>query len=200
MTSLYPLQAREGDIEGLEPLDEDHDSACFDLLAPISSFRSLYSLEKLSQQLFSREHLEAIFDDPFMLQRFTSFIRTSRAASVPLLVYYLDAVKALKAIDYANSIMATLAPLEGLSFSKSPTKLTANKVLKEKADEAFEELVREELPAFITHTWIRMASLSIKKRITGTLSAHLRHMSEGLAEVFCMSDPTREDNPIIFAS
>ncbi|KAK0619308.1 hypothetical protein B0T14DRAFT_584760 [Immersiella caudata] len=200
-TSLYPLQARDGDLEGLEPLDEEElDPASFDLLAPVSSPRGLYSLERLSQQLFSREHLGVIFADPVVLQRFTSFIRTSRASSVPLLVYYLDALKATKAIDYANSVMETLGPLEGLDFSQSPAELTANKALQDKADQAFEELVREELPAFITHTWIRIASLSIKKRITGTLSTHLRQMSEGLAEVFCLTDPTREDNPIVFAS
>ena len=144
--------------------------------------------------------MEAIFSSPFDLQRFASFIRTSRTASVPLLAYYLDAVKALKAIDYANSVMAALGPLEDLSFSTSPIEWTANKVLFEKAHQAFEALVCEELPAFITHTWIRMASLSIRKRITGTLSAHLRQISEGLAEVFCLTDPTREDNPIVFAS
>ncbi|KAK0652907.1 hypothetical protein B0T16DRAFT_107383 [Cercophora newfieldiana] len=200
-TSLYPLQARDGDVEGLEPLNEEElDPASFDLLAPISSPRGLFSLEKLSQQLFSREHLEAIFADPFVLQKFASFVRTSRATSVPLLVYYLDAVKALKAVEYANSVMAALGPLEGLDFSSPPTELTVNKTLQEKADQAFEELVREELPAFITHTWIRTASLSIKRRITGTLSTHLRQMSEGLAEVFCLTDPTREDNPIVFAS
>jgi len=200
-SSLYPLQAREGDIDGLEPPNEGElDPSSFDLIAPVSSSGNLYSLKKISQQLFSREHLEAIFASPFDLQQFTSFIRTSRTASVPLLAYYLDAVKALKAIDYANSVMAALGPLEDLSFSTSPIEWTANKVLFEKPDQAFEALVCEELPAFITHTWIRMASLSIRKRITGTLSAHLRQISEGLAEVFCLTDPTREDNPIVFAS
>jgi hypothetical protein len=135
-----------------------------------------------------------------VLQRFTSFIRASRTTSVPLLVYYLDAVKALKATDYANSVTETLGPLDGLGFSQPLAELTANKVLQEKADRAFDELVREELPAFTTHTWIRMASLSINKRITGTLSTHLREISEGLAEDFCLTDPTRADNPIVFAS
>ncbi|KAK3359781.1 hypothetical protein B0T25DRAFT_109581 [Lasiosphaeria hispida] len=65
---------------------------------------------------------------------------------------------------------------------------------------ASEALVREELPAFITHTWIRIASVSIRKGTTGTLSAHPRQVSERLAEVFCLTDPSREDDPVVFAS
>lgn len=34
----------------------------------------------------------------------------------------------------------------------------------------------------------------------GTLPPHLREQSEGLAEVFCLTDPSRSDNPIVFAS
>lgn len=34
----------------------------------------------------------------------------------------------------------------------------------------------------------------------GTLAPHLREASEGLAEVFCLTDPSRPDNPIVFAS
>lgn len=34
----------------------------------------------------------------------------------------------------------------------------------------------------------------------GTLPPHLREASEGLAEVFCLTDPSRPDNPIVFAS
>lgn len=34
----------------------------------------------------------------------------------------------------------------------------------------------------------------------GTLPPHLKEQSEGLAEVFCLTDPSRSDNPIVFAS
>lgn len=53
---------------------------------------------------------------------------------------------------------------------------------------------------FITHVWIKIVSLSIKQRVMGTMPAHLREASEGLAEVFCLTDPSRADNPIILAS
>lgn len=200
-TSLFPLQAREANPEGLEPLDEEEvEPGSFDLLAPPTGHGGLYPLERLAEQLFSKQHLEGIFADPLLLRNFSAFIRTARPGSAPLLSYYLDSIKALKAIDYANSVMAMLKPLDGLDFSRRPSMPTQNKILEERASLAFQTLVDEELPAFITQTWIRMASISIKKRITGTLSPHLRQMSEGLAEVFCLTDPKREDNPIIFAS
>ncbi|KAK3940705.1 putative hisactophilin c49s mutant phototropin phy3 fusion protein [Diplogelasinospora grovesii] len=107
---------------------------------------------------------------------------------------------ALKALGYLNAIVGTLRPLEGHHFTHCPPTSTAHQVLEEKANKAFETLVRDELPAFVTHTWIQMVSTSIRKRITGKLPGHLREMSEGLAEVFCLTDPGREDNPIVFAS
>ena len=58
----------------------------------------------------------------------------------------------------------------------------------------------QDLPAYITQMYIRVVSLSIAHRITGTLSPNLRDASEGLAEVFCLTDPSRPDNPIVFAS
>jgi hypothetical protein len=61
-------------------------------------------------------------------------------------------------------------------------------------------MVQNDLPAYITHVYIQTVSLSITRRIIGTLPPHLREASEGLAEVFCLTDPSRPDNPIVFAS
>lgn len=141
-----------------------------------------------------------IFDDPALLMRFTSFVRTSRPSSVPLLAYYFDALKAFKAIQYSNTLVESLGSLEDHGFAKHAASLAVNTGLEERVDMAFAALVREELPAYVTHVWIQLTSSSIRKRITGTLPVHLRQMSEGLAEVFCLSDPSREDNPVVFAS
>lgn len=81
----------------LAPLDEeDIDPGSFDLVAP-PAYGEGYSLEKRSEQLFSTEHLQIIFSEPSLLQKFTAFLSANRPASVPLLIYYLDSVKALKA-------------------------------------------------------------------------------------------------------
>ncbi|RAL59489.1 hypothetical protein DID88_006603 [Monilinia fructigena] len=134
-TSLPPLQ-KTGvleDGEVLEPLNEDDvDPGSFDLVAATENW-----------------------SDPSLLLRFTSFLGAQRPGSIPILIYYLDAVKALKAISYSNAIAEALEPIAGIS---------------------------------------------IQRRITGTLPAHLREASEGLAEVFCLTDPSRPDNPIVFAS
>lgn len=184
----------------LSPLLED-DPKSFDLVAPNEADMGRgYSLETRSEQLFSKQHLEAIFNDTHSLLRFTAFLSLARPASVPILIYYLDALKAMRAISYANAVAEALDPIEGLDFTDTAARPTVNAVLEEKARQAFDILVREDLPAFITHVFIQLVSVSIQKRVTGTLPPLLREASEGLAEVFCLSDPSRTDNPIIFAS
>lgn len=181
----------------------EDDPTSYDLLAPntaVGQKASTYSIERRGEEMFSTEHLRAIFDDPAALLKFTSFLGSHRPESVPILIYYLDALKALRAIRYANAVSEALEPLEGHAFTESIPPSTRNPALEEKARQAFQAMVDEDLPAFITHTWIGVVSASIHRRITGTLPPHLREASEGLAEVFCLSDPSRPDNPIVFAS
>ncbi len=198
---LPPLQTKGPLVDGdqLVPLEGD-DPASYDLIAPAPGSLKSYSLEQRSSQLFSREHLEIIFSDPSLLLRFTSFLSTYRPRSIPILIYHLDALKALKAISYANAVADSLEPLTGHDFTTPAARPTVNAALEAKASEAFDVLVRDDLPAYITHIYTQVVTRSISKRITGTLSPQLRDASEGLAEVFCLSDPTRPDNPIIFAS
>ena len=200
-SALPPLQAK-GAADGserLEPLIED-DPQSFSLLAPAEAESETYSLERRSVQLFSRDHLKAIFADSASLLKFTSFLSTYRPESIAILVYYLDALKALRAINYANAVAEALEPVEGHEFTVHPPRATVNSVIEDKANQAFDALVKDDLPAFISYTYVRIVSLSIHRRITGTLAPHLREASEGLAEVFCLSDPSRPDNPIVFAS
>jgi hypothetical protein len=202
-TPLPALQVNGGLDEGqtLEPVkEEDIDPGSFDLVAPVDGSTNQYSLETRSELLFSTEHLKTIFGDPSLLLRFTAFLSSSRASSIPILIYYLDAVKALKAIQYSNAIAEALDPIPGCEFTGNTAKPTMNTELEKKAEQAFEVMVRDDLPAYISHIYIQTVSLSIQRRITGTLPARLREASEGLAEVFCLTDPSRPDNPIVFAS
>ena len=183
----------------MEPLTGDP-AGSFDLVAPAEEGRQTFSLENRSEQLFSRAHLEVIFDNPSSLLRFTAFLSTFRPQSVPILIYYLDALKALKAIRYANAIAEALSPIPTHGFTADLASPTTNPELERKAASAFTVLTYEDLPAFITHVFVQVVSQSISRRITGTLAPHLRAASEGLAEVFCLTDPSRPDNPIVFAS
>ncbi|KAK4942336.1 hypothetical protein LTR10_017943 [Elasticomyces elasticus] len=184
-----------------EPVLED-DPSSFDLVAPPRAEQedTFSILEKQTQALFSRSHLQVIFADPGLLLKFTSFLGAHRPQSVPILVHYLDSLKSLRAIHYANAICEGLDPVEGLDFTQKPVKLTINTTLEDRAHRAFEVLVNQELPAFIAHQYIQIVSASVTARITGALSPHLREASDGLAEVFCLTDPSRQDNPIVFAS
>ena len=198
--SLPALQ-QKGVDDQLEPLaEEDIDPGSFDLVAPPDAGAKQYSLETRSEQLFSSEHLRTIFDDPSLLLHFTSFMSKNRPNSIPILIYYLDAVKALRALKYSNAVVEALEPLRGFEFTLTTANPSANFDLETKARLALDAIVNEDLPAYITHTYIQTVSLSIQRRITGTLLAHLQEASEGLAEVFCLTDPSRPDNPIVFAS
>lgn len=202
---LAPLQQKplSQDTNEFDPLvEEDQEDGSYDLVAPPDEINSRprVSLEKRCQQLFSTEHLQAIFADPVLFRRFAKFISTHRPSSVPVLIYYLDAMKALKAIAYANNLASSLDTIAKLEFTKSAPEAVVHEVLKDKAAKAFESLVQEDLPPYIAHIYINIVSPSISRRISGTLAPHLQLASEGLAEVFCLTDPSREDNPIVFAS
>lgn len=199
--NLPALQVKQGgfDNDRLEPVLED-DPASFDLVPQAQGGGSGFQLENRSDTMFSREHLEEIFKDRTLLLQFTNFLTANRPQSISILLYYLDALKALRAIAYANSLADSLERIEGHDFANERAGAMINSALEKKAEQAFETLVRDELPAYITHTFISVVSLSIQRRITGTLAPHLRESSEGLAEVFCLTDPSRPDNPIVFAS
>ena len=202
--TLPPLQTKgpdNSDVHGLAPLMED-DPRSFDLFEPEQEAGNVgvYELEKQAVRLLSNDHLSAIFANSKLLLKFTGFLNSHRPQSIPLLIYYLDALKALRAIKYANAVAEALEPIASCEFSRKPTQDTGNSALEEKANKAFDILVKEDLPAYISYTWIQVVSTSITRRITGTLAPHLREASEGLAEVFCLSDPSRPDNPIVFAS
>lgn len=208
-TTLPPLQARGLDeSDGLNAInEEDSDPNNFDLIIPVSNLRS-YNLEHRSELLFSVEHLRVIFADPTFLHRFMTFIHQHRSHSVPLLNYALDALKAIRAMDYVNQIISQnlffenshTQHQEGFAAAWAAPELTENKSLRQKSAAAFEALARDELPAYVTQVWTEIVELSVKRKIIGTMPSHLQDSSEGLAEVFCITDPSRRDNPIVFAS
>lgn len=185
---------------GYDPIADDN-PASYDLLRPgQDDERRQYSLERRSQTMFSRDHLQVIFGDPSMLFKFTAFLTAERPQRLPILVYYLDTLKAIRALHYANAIVAGLDPVKGLRCTSDPVSATMNESLELRANEMFDEMAREDLPAYITAQYVKVVSSSITKRVTGSLPPHLLAASEGLAEVFCLTDPSRPDNPIVFAS
>ncbi|KAJ2973020.1 hypothetical protein NUW58_g9046 [Xylaria curta] len=189
------------DHDGLKPLvAEDIDPASFDLVVPPAAPEPQYSVEVKSELLLSVEHLRVIFNDPKHMQKFMDFLYALKPESVPLLNHYLNLLKALKAIGYADAIMKEIATIHRTSSSELPLTEAISKSLVGRANETFGVLAQEELPAYVTHVWTRIVNMTIKQRITNTLLPTLRDLSEGLGQVFCLTDPSRDDNPIVFAS
>lgn len=174
-----------------------HAFDAFDLVPPPPRV-SHANAEYLAERLFSVEHLDGILKDSAFSARFTNFLNTYRPQFIPTLVRYHESQKALAAIRYANS----LADQMSTSPRRSSERDVA--VVDTKFDsiskKAMEELVSEALPAYVTYRMVNVVTEALVKEITGNNTPLMREMVKGLAEVYCITDPSLPDNPIVFAS
>lgn len=195
MTPLPPAFTGNAFDKGktLDILREDD----FEIAAPFEDGNKLDRLERVSELLFSEHHLQTIFNDPSLLLKFTSFLSSYRPQSVPILIYYLDAMKALKAIAYANKIAKGLESLPDQDLTSISTK-TANSELESKARRAFGHLAEHELPAYTAYMYIQVVKSSMMQ--PAAQGPQQPEPSEGFAEIFVLTDPSRHDNPIVLAS
>lgn len=203
----YPLLQEINPYDGAEefnPVNEE--GASYDLIAPWDGVDApLHKLERLTDVMFGTEHMLSILNNPRYLVRFREFLLEERPRSISTLTYYLNAAKALKAIEYANALvrLSTDVPppaVQTVQESNDSVGTTVNKVLEQRVQDALKALTAEELPAFITSRCITITSKIVEERVRGTLPLKFRETSNALAEVFCLTDPSRPDNPIIFAS
>jgi PAS domain-containing protein len=201
--SLAALQAEgpdNGDAHLIEPLIED-DPRSFDLVpATTGGPKRGYNIEDRAALLTSGRHLQTIFDDPRLYKNFVSWIQTYRADSVPRLTIYRQAKKAIQAIKYSNAITSSMMSVEGRKFTEEKIEETTYPHLEELAKRAFDELVVEDFPAYICSIWVPIIAATVHQRINGALPDSLKQASEGLAEVFCLTDPRQKDDPIVLAS
>ncbi|RAH71446.1 uncharacterized protein BO66DRAFT_57304 [Aspergillus aculeatinus CBS 121060] len=197
-----PYYNNDSDQQQFHPLQEP--GLSYDLIAPAASDDAapLHSLERLADLMFSSEHMLSILNNPRYLARFREFLLEERPRSLALLTYYLTARKALLAIDYANALVRSVidAPPVTIATPDPIVGQISHPVLYQRVTEALEALTAEELPAFITARCISLTSRVVEERVRGTLPPKFQGASDALAEVFCLTDPSRRDNPIIFAS
>lgn len=192
------------DAEEFNPVNDE--GASYDLIAPWDGVDApLHKLERLSDVMFGTEHMLSILNNPRYLARFREFLLEERPRSISTLTYYLNAVKALKALEYANALvrLSTDVPppaVQLLQRDNEAVGVTVNKVLEQRVEDGLNALTAEELPAFITSRCITITSKIVEERVRRTLPMKFRETSNALAEVFCLTDPSRPDNPIIFAS
>lgn len=154
--------------------------------------------EVIAERLFSVEHLNVILKDNAQLQRFTTFLLQYRAHCVPVLVRYLDSQKALKAIQYANALADQITQQPSWPTRASAASLDPR--FEQLSQRALDELVTEALPAYVTFSIVDVVTELLNKEIVGRNTPVMRELVHGLAEVYCLSDPSQEGNPIVFAS
>jgi hypothetical protein len=175
---------------GLESTSPDEIS--YDLRPPRPSTHT--NVEALAVRLFSVDHLNAILRDPVYSSRFARFLEQYRPQQAKVLAKFLDTKKAITAIEYANAVAENIATPSGF-----PPYLAA--ALDERFDaymkELTDDLVEEALPAYVTHRMTQIVTESLVKEVTGT---DLSCIIPSLAEVYCVSDPSLPDNPIVYAS
>lgn len=166
----------------MEP-DDVHD---FDLKPPPPR-KLVKSLETYAEHLFSESHLRTILRDPAFFLRFTAFLNRYKPHSAPILLRYLEAQKAIKAVEYANSLAETLRAIPGDSSSQIPcAAATIDPRFESRVRRATETLVHEALPAYITQCFTRIVTESMVREITGTTMPVMRELVGGLAEVCCI--------------
>ncbi|OGE54063.1 hypothetical protein PENARI_c006G02445 [Penicillium arizonense] len=183
---LQQTNPNEGS-EQFHPIIEENEEQYYDLVAPYKGdAASLHSLERQADLMFCSEHMLAILNNPRYLARFREFLHQ----------------EPLKAIEYANVLvrLAVDVPTAGVETAEQPVGPTVNTALEARVQTALDALTAEELPAFIASTCISITSKVVKQRVRGTLPDKFQGTADALAEVFCLTDPSRPDNPIIFAS
>ena len=193
-----PPSRRNSDPE--LPSTKESNPDDFSLAESANEENLINPLEQRSELLFSRQHLQLILADLKLSLKFTEFLRTYRPDTVSILAYYLDVVKALKTIKYAESIINGLEPIPGHEFTAGANSATMAWVLEDKADRALDILVKDDLPAFIAYIYVQTVDVALVDRVTGREDLKSRRVADGLAEVFVLSDPARPDNPIVFTS
>lgn len=182
------------------PSDENEQDSDgnFDLKPPAPPV-SVSNGEALAQQLFSAEHLNLILADRTLNTKFTSFLDKYLPRAKPILARYQATQKAKAAIAYANAITEGLAE-ESPSFRPRIPTILLDRNFEADLLKAREELLSDALPAYVTHRLVSVVTECLVKEVTGTNAPIMKELVPGLAEVYCLSDPSVQDNPIVYAS
>lgn len=176
-------------------------------LRPPPPANSDANAESIASRLWSPEHLDVILQDSQHSQRFRSFLKSYHPHLAITLARYVEAQKALAAIRYANALADVVSSGKApgpQQPSQPPTTRSDAAVVDTQfqnfSRKALDELVTEALPAYITYCMMTVVTESLVKDITRTNAPYMRDLVQGLAEVYCMSDPNQPDNPLVFAS
>lgn len=163
------------------------------------------SIESLSEALFSAGHLHALLRHPQYLTQFTTFVGKYRPHYHAVILRYLETQKAIKAVEYANAIAESIEYPTGDEHGQTPesrpsTAATLESAFAEAHSSSFQVLLNSALPMYITYKLVKMATECLVNEIAGRRTPMMTDLVGGLSEVFCLTDPNQDDNPIIYAS
>ena len=174
----------------------------FDLAPPKPPARQP-SLEELSELLFSSGHLDTLLHHPPLLAKFSAFLQKYIPHCYPSLKQYLETQKAIRAVEYANAVAEGLSSNDTGSNATNQDRRQAAQLdsdFEKVSSACFEALVGNALPSYISYSLVKITSECLTNEITGRSTPVMRDLVGGLSEVFCLTDPNRDDNPIIYAS
>jgi len=171
-------------------------------LQPPTTLPTGMKIEDLAKRLFSADHLHLILQDHGLFYRFSTFLNQFKPRLVPTLIRYLEMRKAMKAIEYANSVSRTIRwPSHAEDFKSMKLQAAVVEVrFEDDANGELQLLCGEALPAFITHSLVDVVVGLVSNDLTGQAVPALKSLVGNLAEVFCLTDPSFPHNPIIYTS
>ncbi|RKF61481.1 hypothetical protein OnM2_041062 [Erysiphe neolycopersici] len=207
MKKIIESKAMEQHRLDTPPLSESFDtpdaSNFFDLKPPPPPTEAHDSrIEDVMKRLYSEEHLYYVLRDQSQFQRFMSFLNRYKPNLVPNLTRYMEMRKAMKAVEYANAVARTIqwpSHSDYYKFSRIDAAQTDVR-FEDYATREVHVLISEALPAWITYLLVNVVSDCVIRDITGLSLPIIRELVGTLGEVFCISDPTQKDNPIIYCS
>ena len=183
------------------PASDSGESRFFDLKPPPAT-GSNAKIEDLMSRLYAPEHLHLILADHALFLKFSSFLNRYKPHLVPTLIRYLEMKKAMKAIAYGNSLARKIrwpSHTDYSLFSRLGAGMTDTR-FEDYAQRELDLLCSEALQAFTAHSLVDCVVDCVQKDITGQPVPAMQALVGQLAEVFCMTDPSLPDNPIIYAS
>ena len=186
---------REQDTEPTTARDSEEPES-YDLKPPPPTV-SHDNLELLASRFFSVDHLDIMLRDPNLANRFTRFLEHYRPQYTSTLSHYLEARKAIAAVDYANALAETIPSTDG---GERFAAATFDEAFEMKARQIAEDLIDDALPAYLTHRMVALVTDTLVKEIIGNNAPIMKDLVPSLAEVYCISDPSMPDNPIVYAS
>lgn len=198
-------QKPESDANPRSASSDGGEAEDFELQAPRYSKPkpTKLNIELLFNLLLSQGYLNVMTSEPQLLARFAAFLDRYKPDASHVVLRYVETQKVVKAVQYANAVAASLVTdriEEKGSAGEEEAAVLSSSFLSSSRD-AFNTLVNDALPAWVTYSLVRTAAACLTAEITGRHSNPLtRGLVGGLSEVFTITDPNQEDNPIIYAS